>query len=119
MGRCYSTNFRSNQVYSLEKILISIYRFSRVLLASVRNLTQVDGYQSWRESEHESLSKLVQARLNALQNPSTPCASVPRLKHPINHGCGYGCAIHRALRSFLVAYIFGRTMILFSGNFDV
>ncbi|CAF3991095.1 unnamed protein product, partial [Rotaria magnacalcarata] len=46
---------------------------SRVLLASIRNITNVDGYQTWREHEHRSLSKLMQARLNYLQNPVTPC----------------------------------------------
>ena len=89
----------------------------RVLLASIRNLTIVDGYQSWREMEHESLSKLVQARLNALQNPSQPCANVKRSIYIFDEDCGYGCQMHRALRSFLLAYIFGRTMIFVSGIF--
>ena len=89
----------------------------RVLLASIRNLTIVDGYQSWREMEHESLSKLVQARLNALQNPSQPCVDVERLPCHLTEICGYGCQIHRALRCFLTAYIFGRTMILSSSIF--
>ena len=98
---------------------IDIHQYSRVLLASVRNLTRVDGYQAWRESEHGSLSKLVQARLNALQNPSKPCAQVRRLTYYLNKRCGYACQIHGALRSFLFAYIFGRTMNLVSGSFYV
>lgn len=97
--------------------LVDIQKYSRFLLASIRNLTNVDGYQAWREREHESLSKLVQARLHALQNPSKPCAHVQRLTYDLNKYCGYGCQIHGALRSFLVAYIFGQPMILISGSF--
>lgn len=91
--------------------------FIRVLLASIRNLTIVDGYQSWREREHESLSKLVQARLNALENPSKACVDVERLSCRLMEICGYGCQIHRALRCFLIAYALGRTMILISSIF--
>ena len=90
--------------------------FIRVLLASIRNLTDVDGYQSWREMEHENLSKLMQARLNALQNPSKPCTEVKRVSCNINKGCGYGCEIHHAMHCFHIAYALGRPMILFSGN---
>jgi glycoprotein 6-alpha-L-fucosyltransferase len=88
----------------------------RLLLASIRNLTDVDGYQSWREMEHESLSKLMQARLNALQNPSKPCTDVKRVSCNINKGCGYGCEIHHAMHCFHIAYALGRPMILHSGN---
>ncbi len=96
------------------KLNFSLFNFSSVLLASIRNLTQVDGYQSWREIEHENLSKLIQTRLNALQNPSKPCTDVQRVRYHINQYCGFGCQIHRALRCFLLAYIHGRTMILIS-----
>ena len=67
--------------------------------------------------EHESLSKLVQARLNALQNPSQPCVDVERLPCHLAEICGYGCQIHRTLRCFLIAYALGRTMILSSSIF--
>lgn len=106
-------------VCSLNSTSVSLFSFSRVLLASIRNLTKVDGYQSWREIEHESLSKLIQARLNALQNPSKPCADVKRMTHNISEYCGYGCQIHRTMRSFLVAYALDRTMILISGIFYI
>ncbi|CAF1129035.1 unnamed protein product [Rotaria sordida] len=105
-----------------------ILRFTdqnRVLLASIRNLTVVDGYQLWREHEHESLSKLMQARLNVLQNPSKSCQDVKRVTCNINKGCGYGCEIHHAMHCFHIAYALGRPMILFSdgwrynpGGFD-
>ncbi|CAF5225965.1 unnamed protein product, partial [Rotaria magnacalcarata] len=52
---------------------------SRVLLASIRNITEVDGYQLWREREHASLSKLMQTRLNSLQSPIKPCENVKRV----------------------------------------
>lgn len=101
------------------KLLFHNLNFSRVLLASIRNLTKVDGYQSWREIEHESLSKLIQTRLNALQNPSKPCTDVERVTYRLNENCGYGCQIHRAMRCFLIAYALNRTMILISGIFYI
>jgi len=96
-----------------------LFVLCRVLVASIRNLTQVDGYQYWREIEHESLSKLMQARLTSLQNPSKPCTDVKRVTCNINKGCGYGCEIHHAMHCFHIAYALGRPMILFSGIFDI
>ena len=87
-----------------------------MLLASIRNLTAVDGFQSWRETEHQSLSKLMQARLNSLQNPSKPCSTVKRMTCNINKGCGYGCEIHHAMHCFHIAYALGRPLFLFSGT---
>ena len=57
----------------------------------------------------------MQARLNALQNPSKSCSDVKRLSCNINKGCGYGCEIHHAMHCFHVAYALGRPLILFSG----
>jgi glycoprotein 6-alpha-L-fucosyltransferase len=88
---------------------------TRFLLASIRNLTEVDGYQQWREQEHASLSKLMQARLKRLQNPTKSCEDVKRVTCNINKGCGYGCEIHHAMHCFHIAYALGRPMILFSG----
>lgn len=99
----------------LSNILISHECLSRVLLASIRNLTDVDGHQSWREQEHETLSKLMQTRLKALQNPSKPCTDVKRTTCNINKGCGYGCEIHHAMHCFHISYALGRPMILISG----
>ncbi|CAF3305974.1 unnamed protein product [Rotaria socialis] len=89
---------------------------SRVLLASIRNITNVDRYQAWREHEHESLSKLMQARLNYLQNPAKPCTDVKRFTCDINKACGYGCEIHHAMHCFHIAYALGRPMILQSSG---
>jgi glycoprotein 6-alpha-L-fucosyltransferase len=59
----------------------------------------------------------MQARLNALQNPSKPCTEVKRVTCNINKGCGYGCEVHHAMHCFHIAYALGRPMILFSGRF--
>lgn len=94
--------------------MIDILFVDRYLLASIRNLTSVDGYQSWREQEHEQLSKLMQARLNSLQNPSKPCSTVKRITCNLNKGCGYGCELHHAMHCFHIAYALGRPMHLHS-----
>ncbi|CAF4932014.1 unnamed protein product [Rotaria sp. Silwood1] len=108
-----------------ENVILRFADQSRVLLSSIRNLTEVDGYNLWREREHESLSKLIQTRLNVLQNPSKSCTDVKRITCNINKGCGYGCEIHHAMHCFHIAYALGRPMILFSdgwrynpGGFD-
>lgn len=41
----------------------------RSLLKDVSNLAEVDNYSTWRQQESESLSNLVQNRLEELQNP--------------------------------------------------
>jgi len=105
------------QFFSAPNLSLLLLNFFRVLVASIRNLTEVDGYQFWRENEHESLSRLMQARLNALQNPSKPCTEVKRVTCNINKGCGYGCEVHHAMHCFHIAYALGRPMILFSGRF--
>ncbi|CAF0725864.1 unnamed protein product [Didymodactylos carnosus] len=87
---------------------------SRLLLASIRNLTKVDGYNSWREKEAKDLSNLIQARLKKLQNPSSDCTQTKRLVCNINKGCGYGCEIHHAMHCFHIAYALGRPLILLS-----
>ncbi|CAF1024054.1 unnamed protein product [Rotaria sp. Silwood1] len=87
---------------------------SRVLLASIRNITNVDGYQSWREREHKSLSKLMQERLTFLQNPSKRCTDVKRFICDINKNCGYGCQVHHLSYCFQIAYALRRPMIIYS-----
>ncbi|CAF4398582.1 unnamed protein product, partial [Rotaria socialis] len=108
-----------------DNVILRFADQSRVLLASIRNITEVDGYQLWREREHASLSKLMQARLNSLQSPIKPCENVKRVTCNINKGCGYGCEIHHAMHCFHIAYAIGRPLILFSdgwrynsGGFD-
>ncbi|CAF1085262.1 unnamed protein product [Adineta steineri] len=120
-----SEKLSENDKFKWKQVIERFNDQSRVLLASIRNLTNVDGYQSWREYEHKSLSKLMQTRLNSLQNPSKPCTDVKRLICKINKDCGYGCQIHHVMHCFHIAYALGRPMILFSegwqynrGGFD-
>ncbi|CAF1313430.1 unnamed protein product, partial [Didymodactylos carnosus] len=97
-----------------KNVLIRFGDQSSLLLASIRNLTNVDGYNSWREKEAKRLSDLIQARLKKLQNPSTDCSQVKRLVCDINKGCGYGCQIHHVMHCFHIAYALGRPLILTS-----
>lgn len=112
-------NDQSRSVFLKNELKSNSFYFlivCRVLLACIRNITNVDGYQSWREHEHESLSNLIQARLNYLQNPSKPCENVKRFICNLNKRCGYGCQIHHAMHCFHIAYAVGRPMILLSGT---
>lgn len=65
--------------------------------------------------EHKNLSKLIQTRLNALQNPSEPCPYLKLVPYVLNEGCGYGCQIHRLARCFLIGYAVYRPVVLISG----
>lgn len=106
---------QSRSVFTFARDTLELLCSYRVLVASIRNLTEVDGHQAWRENEHESLSKLMQARLTSLQNPSQPCTEVKRTTCNINKGCGYGCEIHHAMHCFHISYALGRPLILLSG----
>ncbi|CAF4639603.1 unnamed protein product, partial [Rotaria sp. Silwood2] len=99
----YFTNHQLNKIskklsnedqLTWEHIIKQFGDQSRVLQASIRNITKVDGYQPWREREQENLSKLIQERLTFLQNPSKPCRDVKRFVCELNKNCGFGCEIH-------------------------
>lgn len=53
-------------IYNLKNMVGEHYQS---LLKDVSNLAEVDNYSTWRQQESESLSNLVQNRLEELQNP--------------------------------------------------
>lgn len=53
----------------IHKIKNMVGEHFRSLLKDVSGLTKVDNYSTWRQQESESLSFLVQSRLEELQNP--------------------------------------------------
>lgn len=64
---------------SLNKSMIGVKRFHKIknivgehfrsLLKDISELAEVDNYSTWRQQESESLSILVQSRLEEIQNP--------------------------------------------------
>ncbi|KAJ8938216.1 hypothetical protein NQ314_011575 [Rhamnusium bicolor] len=83
----------------------------RSLIYDVEQLTEVDGYATWREKESNDLSNLVQERFKYLQNPEN-CNTAKKLVCSLNKGCGYGCQLHHAVYCFMVAYGKKRTLIM-------
>ena len=78
------------------------------------NLDKINNHEpllTWRKEEHAKLSKLVQHRLQRLQNPQD-CDSAKKLICDLNKGCGYGCQVHHLLYCFITAYGTKRTLIL-------
>ncbi|KAJ8909854.1 hypothetical protein NQ315_013340 [Exocentrus adspersus] len=83
----------------------------RSLIYDIEQLSEVDGYATWREKESNDLSNLVQERFKYLQNPEN-CNTARKLVCSLNKGCGYGCQLHHAVYCFMVAYGTKRTLIL-------
>lgn len=70
-------------VQNIHKIKMIVNDHYRSLLKDVSDLIEVDGYSIWREQESESLSNLVQKRLDELQNPSN-CSLAKQLVCKLN-----------------------------------
>ena len=83
------------------------------LISVLDDLSEADGFNSWRINEAEELSDLVQKRLYALQNPSD-CSSAKKLVCNLNKLCGFGCQIHHVVYCFILAYGTERTLLLTS-----
>jgi len=56
-------------VKRIDKIKNMVGEHYRSLLKDISGLAEVDNYSEWRQQESESLSILVQSRLEELQNP--------------------------------------------------
>ena len=74
-------------------------------------LSNVDGYDAWREKESKELSDLVQKRLYTLQNPKN-CTTSRKLLCNLNKLCGLGCQLHHVVYCFITAYATERILIL-------
>jgi len=64
-----SLNNSMKGVERISKIKNMVTEHYRSLLKDVSGLAEVDNYSTWRQQESESLSILVQSRLEELQNP--------------------------------------------------
>ncbi len=73
-------------------------------------LSETDGHANWRKIQAEDLSRTVQERLVALQNPKN-CDSVRKLICNLNIQCGYGCQTHHAIYCLIVAFQSNRTLM--------
>jgi glycoprotein 6-alpha-L-fucosyltransferase len=73
-------------------------------------LSETDNYDNVRKIQAEDLSRTVQKRLMALQNP-TNCESARKLICNLNIHCGYGCQTHLAIYCLIVAYQSNRTLM--------
>ena len=88
--------------------------FADIHRALSNNLDKINKYEpllTWRKEEHAKLSKLVQHRLQRLQNPQD-CDAAKKLICDLNKGCGYGCQVHHLLYCFITAYGTKRTLIV-------
>ena len=67
------------------KTLIETQHRHGTILSGLNELSEVDGFKSWREKEAKDLSELVQKRLHALQNPKD-CSTAKKLICKLNKG---------------------------------
>lgn len=106
---------------SLNKSMIGVKRVHKIknivgehfrsLLKDISGLAEVDNYSKWRQQESESLSILVQSRLEEIQNPPN-WFTARQLVCKIEKNCGFGCQLHHIVYCFIVAYSTERMLIL-------
>jgi glycoprotein 6-alpha-L-fucosyltransferase len=92
--------------------------FAEIHRALSNNLDKINNHEAllaWRKEEEAKLSKVVQHRLERLQNPQD-CDAAKKLLCDLNKGCGYGCQVHHLLYCFITAYGTKRTLILNSDS---
>ena len=69
----------------LNTTLVETQHRHGTILSDLNELSDVDGFKSWREKEAKDLSDLVQRRLHALQNPKD-CSTAKKLVCKLNKG---------------------------------
>ncbi|CAL8095892.1 unnamed protein product [Calicophoron daubneyi] len=81
------------------------------LMVDLDGLGRVDGLAASNIRGLTQLSRLVQNRLTALQNPSN-CATSKFLIVSLNRPCAFGCNVHHLVYCFQMAYATGRTLLI-------
>ncbi len=79
-------------------------------------MTQIDGYQNWRDVELVNLTKLIQRRFEYLQNPKN-CSSARKLLCKHRNECGFSCNADHLLCCLVLAYGTDRTLVLQPKNY--
>lgn len=75
----------------------------RSLLKDISNLADVDDHSIWRQQESENLSRLVQGRLNRLQNPPN-CSAAKQLVCDFGKVCGVS-DYNICVRKYILLYL--------------
>lgn len=84
---------------------------------SVLNLKEITESDVLLNKSLVELDKIVQQRLQYLQNPIN-CSNARTLLCPISKPCGFGCQIHGVIHCFIVAYATKRMLVLDSQGWD-
>ena len=101
----------------LNKLLADGQYSHHRLVGVIDDISETDGFKSWREREAHELTELVQKRLFVLQNPKN-CFASRKLLCNLNIDCGFGCQIHHVVYCLIVAYGTNRTLLLESKKWN-
>ncbi|KAK4882688.1 hypothetical protein RN001_006007 [Aquatica leii] len=104
-------NTNPSAVSIIKKVLLLGFEYKRTLANNIEKLTEVDGFNDWRNNEITDLSNIVQTRLHYLQNPLN-CENARKLVCTISYGCGFGCQMHHLISCMILAYGMQRTLLL-------
>ena len=111
----------SNENLKTEKeittILTDLRNRHSAILSQLEDLSNYDGYNSWREKESKELTDLVQKRISFIQNPRS-CSNAKKLFCSIDGDCGFGCQFHRIVICLIISYATGRTLLLDTQNWS-
>ena len=106
-----------NPKNELTELITSGSQLHSLMLATIDNMGEDDGHQTWRKKEAFKLSSLIQKRLYDIQNPKF-CSSTKKLVCNLNIDCGFGCQIHHVVYCLIVAYGTRRMLLLDSQNWN-
>ncbi|CAL8087485.1 unnamed protein product [Orchesella dallaii] len=88
-----------------------VQNLHRLITSHVWKLGKMDGYKEFRQWERKELGRIVQKRIELLQNP-TDCGKARKLLCSVETECGFGCTVHQVVYCLITAYATSRTLIL-------
>ena len=112
-----SSNENLKTETDITTILTDLRNRHSAILSQLEDLSNYDGYSSWREKESKELTDLVQKRISFIQNPRS-CSNAKKLLCRIDGDCGFGCQFHRIVICLIISYATGRTLLLDTQNWS-
>ncbi|XP_026804438.1 alpha-(1,6)-fucosyltransferase-like isoform X2 [Rhopalosiphum maidis] len=104
----------AKRIYKIKNMVGEHYRS---LLKDISDLAEVDNHSTWRQQESESLSILVQNRLEELQNPPNWFIA-KQLICKLEKSCEFNCQLHHIVYCLIFAYNTQRMLVLDYKNWE-
>lgn len=84
-------------------------------MSAWKSMSLNDGYDPWRQQEHEKISELIQKRFSYLMNPKN-CTKAKKLRCKHDRKCGWGCQRIYVAQAMSVSYGLKRVLVFLEGE---